>query len=378
LKKFLLASCSALALLGAAALVGVPRANAQAASTWNTCADHGGWCFFAGATNVRYGANGVFNQKLIPAGQGGTACNQIVFGDPLPGVVKHCELEVLPLASKEINIGSSEYSNIIKFDLAGTHGVPYANPSGASVGQPCGSLDVPPWRNLQQLTGFRDEVRAKKYIASWDQVYNACDGPNSRVLVANARIELSKLSTYVFFWSQNKWVEVENKGIWGLAYAEDFANDESVNADMIDGSRAEYKLVRSGIWNASPSAYGGPGSRNPRMIQRSENDVGYNFHGYGSRNAINWADVRAVVVTQAMRCVPTSGTDLTDCNKLKYIAGVGVDSFLNLTGGADLGNTQEAVGFGRLKPVTTSWQFFTNYVGPTDFAGVGVPPIPEI
>ena len=61
--------------------------------TWNRCAAEGEICAFTGTRRVRYGANGTWVVRELTAQNGGVACNNAVFGDPLPGQWKWCELE---------------------------------------------------------------------------------------------------------------------------------------------------------------------------------------------------------------------------------------------------------------------------------------------
>jgi hypothetical protein len=382
--KFVIGLSVAL-VMGAATLVAVPLAGAQTQTTgtWGWCSAQSGWCFYNGPAKVRYVDHGTYHYASLPGNTGGTACNEFVFGlayqDPTISKDNWCEVETPASITVDMGMTSDEYSRVISFDSNGTHGVPYSNPTGVSVGPPCAAPTSGAWAATSQYTSFGEEIRSMENISGWDQVYNVCNGANSRQVISNARIELSKMSVYVFFWSQNKWVEMDNTAIGGAAYPEDFEpTSPAVTADMIDGSRLNYRSVRSGIYNASPSTVGAAGGRDPRMIQINQNDLGYNFHGYGHRVGMNWKDVKAVVATQAMRCVPMYGTDMTDCNRKLYIANVGIDSFLWSNTGVDFGVSQQPVGFGRFKPVTTSWQLFTNYVGPSNFAGVGVPPIPSI
>jgi len=56
---------------------------------WVRCAEEHGYCATPFPTIVRYGARGVY-ARLHTRG-GGIPCNNEVFGDPLVGVVKHCE-----------------------------------------------------------------------------------------------------------------------------------------------------------------------------------------------------------------------------------------------------------------------------------------------
>jgi glucose/arabinose dehydrogenase len=57
-------------------------------TTWTLCADEGGRCAFAGTAEVRYGVDGTYATGTFT---GGVECSNAVFGDPVPGVVKHCD-----------------------------------------------------------------------------------------------------------------------------------------------------------------------------------------------------------------------------------------------------------------------------------------------
>lgn len=59
-----------------------------ATSTWIYCADEGGTCSFSGTKQVRYGTNNTYYSGIFT---GGVACNNGVFGDPIPGFYKHCD-----------------------------------------------------------------------------------------------------------------------------------------------------------------------------------------------------------------------------------------------------------------------------------------------
>ncbi len=58
------------------------------AVTWTKCADEGGTCRVAGTRQVRYGRNGSYAYRTVT---GSVACNNTVFGDPLPTIRKVCE-----------------------------------------------------------------------------------------------------------------------------------------------------------------------------------------------------------------------------------------------------------------------------------------------
>ena len=60
---------------------------------WTFCAPEGDLCAFTGTVEVRYGANGFFVFKTLTDG---TACTNAVFGDPIFGTVKHCSIPSTP------------------------------------------------------------------------------------------------------------------------------------------------------------------------------------------------------------------------------------------------------------------------------------------
>ena len=63
------------------------------AGEWTFCATEGDTCAFSGTTQVRYGANGSF---VIQTLTDGTACTNAVFGDPIFGTVKQCAIPSVP------------------------------------------------------------------------------------------------------------------------------------------------------------------------------------------------------------------------------------------------------------------------------------------
>jgi len=62
---------------------------ATPAPTWNPCANEGEYCSFSGTANVRYGAN---NTYAYGSYFNGVSCSNAVFGDPIVGVYKSCEV----------------------------------------------------------------------------------------------------------------------------------------------------------------------------------------------------------------------------------------------------------------------------------------------
>lgn len=58
-------------------------------AAWRTCAPENGFCRFAGVRRVRYGVRGRFVEGTY---RGGVSCSNGVFGDPVPGQPKLCQV----------------------------------------------------------------------------------------------------------------------------------------------------------------------------------------------------------------------------------------------------------------------------------------------
>ena len=58
-------------------------------SDWTFCAAEGQFCAFSGTKQVRYGANNTFVVQTL---SDGTPCTNAVFGDPIVGTAKHCDI----------------------------------------------------------------------------------------------------------------------------------------------------------------------------------------------------------------------------------------------------------------------------------------------
>ena len=61
--------------------------------TWVFCAAEDGVCSFTGTQLVRYGAGTTFNTATA---SNVVNCTNAVFGDPVPGVAKHCDVREIP------------------------------------------------------------------------------------------------------------------------------------------------------------------------------------------------------------------------------------------------------------------------------------------
>jgi hypothetical protein len=63
---------------------------------WRRCAQEGARCAFSGTKEVRYGANGTYVTKNVTDG---TECSNGVFGDPVLGTAKHCDVRDLAVTT---------------------------------------------------------------------------------------------------------------------------------------------------------------------------------------------------------------------------------------------------------------------------------------
>jgi hypothetical protein len=69
--------------------------NTPKSNLWTVCSVEGGSCNFEGTKMVRYGLNGKYVYRMVT---GFVACNNFVFGDPIFGSVKNCEVSQADLA----------------------------------------------------------------------------------------------------------------------------------------------------------------------------------------------------------------------------------------------------------------------------------------
>lgn len=124
--KTLLLSC--LCIIGAML---TPSARAQSAPAgYSFCANEHGNCSFSGARKVAYGANGVFAYRTI---SNGTACDNTVFGDPAPNIVKACFIQ---------NTGAT--GGAVSTPAGASSPVPTPAPGTAASTAPQGSPQLPP------------------------------------------------------------------------------------------------------------------------------------------------------------------------------------------------------------------------------------------
>lgn len=117
---------------------------AAPADQWITCASEGQTCAVSRPTQVRYGARGTF---LVKEASSQIACSNVIFGDPLQGVVKSCAFRATPATSAPAPSGLSgvlDEGDSISVFWGGNHTGIYAaaHPNVAYHGQAVGGSNL--------------------------------------------------------------------------------------------------------------------------------------------------------------------------------------------------------------------------------------------
>ncbi len=99
------------------------QASTSACSTqqtaWTFCANEYQQCAFSGTKDVRYGADGTFTAPRTLSG--GVMCTNGVFGDPLPGANKHCEIRAASSTASLPPPPSTAWTGPITITQGGTY-----------------------------------------------------------------------------------------------------------------------------------------------------------------------------------------------------------------------------------------------------------------
>jgi hypothetical protein len=171
--------------------------------------------------------------------------------------------------------------------------------------------------------------RAYTAFTTWGQLYECASGNPQPA----ARVEIRDIEGWIQSKSTGAWVRVQRSvGTGGGAYREDYANNDSHNADA--------KTLPGG---ATSAAAGG----------------GYNYHFWPTdgRVSINPADIGAVVTTVRARLAP--GTFSTTGRAPCYVISMGADYWRGLESQWNRFSTNKDVGIGRFKRVDGKWRLFT-------------------
>jgi Glycosyl hydrolase family 26 len=112
---------------------------------WIFCVNEHEFCSFIGTREVRYGANGTFTEPRRFTD--GVQCNNVTFGDPLPGVVKHCDTRPVTGEPPPPDDFPASYST----GPLGTRNILPASPGGALVSTWAGFHGATPQDAINQF-----------------------------------------------------------------------------------------------------------------------------------------------------------------------------------------------------------------------------------
>jgi hypothetical protein len=135
---------------------------------WIFCANEHEFCAFSGSREVRYGANGTFTEPRTFTD--GVQCDNSVFGDPVYGVVKHCD-------TRPVSTGGDFPASYFTGPLGNNNILPPKNP-GAFVGVwgPGANDGTATWPAQQQGKLNREAFAGRKF--DWHAIHYA--SPNDQ------------------------------------------------------------------------------------------------------------------------------------------------------------------------------------------------------
>lgn len=108
-------------------------------SGWTFAGYEGAYFVLSGTHLVRYGANGVWATQMFT---GGVSCVNAVFGDPLPGIYKHCEVGDLAAISLVPSAVAGVIDRTGSYDDVGSFAMQLVDGSFANVDATDGSSDA--------------------------------------------------------------------------------------------------------------------------------------------------------------------------------------------------------------------------------------------
>ncbi len=161
----------------------------------------------------------------------------------------------------------------------------------------------------------------------WGQLYLA----GGSKPVENVRVEIQALNGYVLDKTNGDWNLLQSgTDLTGAFYAEDFAKDKNVPADI--------RPTSAGISVAMTT--------------------GFNFHFWptGPRKAINPEQIGGLISLVWARLVQDDPNGPDNRDHARYLMGVGGDYWLDKTAAWDNFKTNNDVGIGRFRLLTHEWQ----------------------
>lgn len=169
-------------------------------------------------------------------------------------------------------------------------------------------------------------------LTAWGQVYEAREGTKS----VNTRVQLKNMDLYYLSKKDNTWHQLQyQKAPTGGAYAEDFAADNNVQADIRFEADGSISVIPGG---------------------------GRNFHFFpNGRAQVDPTDVVAICASVNARLVKDKADGPDDRDKARFVMDVGSDLWYDAAVEWDNFKTNTDSGLARFRYVTDDWQLFTTY-----------------
>lgn len=166
-------------------------------------------------------------------------------------------------------------------------------------------------------------------MIAWGQLYEDAYGNPAK----NTRVQIRDIKAYMLSKSDGQWHLIQKSHlVEGAAFREDFSDNSNINAD----TRKE----------------------NDGSISVKAGD-GYNFHFWApNRVLINPDDIAGIFITVQAKLVVDNPDQPDDRLQARYLLEIGGDYWLNLYAKWDYLKTNQDIGMGRFKYVTTDWKAF--------------------
>ncbi len=197
-------------------------------------------------------------------------------------------------------------------------------------GRPHGVPESYDWARGPQMGRGNHPPATWHAMTAWGQVYEDARGNPAR----NTRVEIRDMRAYILSKHDGKWHLVQkSRAVEGGAFREDFKANASRKADVRQEADGGVSVTAGG---------------------------GYNFHFWppGARAMINPLDIGGVFVTVEARLI-VGNKDKPDDRKIaRYLLSVGADYWVNGHAAWDNFKTNDGIGLGRFKYVTSKWQAF--------------------
>ena len=151
------------------------------APVWTYCADENGTCSFSGTKEVRYGENGSYFYLIFT---GSTPCTNTVFGDPIPGVFKHCyyrNTTLVPTATPDLNATALAYANATATVLAAN-----ATATAVAANATATAVAANPIVSVQAVRPFHDRTVTVDIVLKANLMVTIYNSQSDKTVVTNA------------------------------------------------------------------------------------------------------------------------------------------------------------------------------------------------